>query len=1118
MPKVYTLLNPGTQQTDHWQPRSNSISQADIEKLNTGDDDVLRSDPTSLPTPFARIDLFDTAFKKAAADLKGQSYAGKRNTWYNLKVSHALDLAQLLFEYDKHKDKLKIIAWNKDAEMDRLRNHQVPEARAFGKVLGLFLEQDSGTYGFEKVDSFYIFYWRVAEHVIGGTSPATLLFTAGNNLAHITAGTSINGRPVFQNEYEALHERPIEFQQYLHQIGSYLNHASYRPLHNYLEESKAALMESNQLMRQQLDRELQTQRAFQPIFVNNATLRFCGVEIGQAGPREITEASTSLLLKPGKAPAGKAPLVLPNWDRGGHEYPDGAAYEIDLYNQAEAQMGQPIELRRLPREGSPHPFLIANDLLADSFLLYNYLPNSDAWLLAPEGREVFDRLQFGYVLPLKPKFFDYFTAEDLIAGTQKGDPTKPRLQVKPEEQNNPDMPFRAVQVILTLPSCRQRPVSLTRTYFLQTSKLDNADGRLIEVELNAAIFPFVQKAGHYRVGAVGKEVNQDFSIRILDSTQPTGQGLDQTDPQARTRVVGSSSRTVYHAIEGNLDALEVTCNGHKGVLIPRLKEQQQLNREVHFSIDFGTSNTHIEYMIVGQADAQPFAYQPGEGFVEDMISERADERVRNSILRDQFWFEFLPPSTDGRSPFHLPRRTALFKGKDHERPASLRDVSFAFGYSMAKHNLLSDAFVTNLKWGNDQSAIYQGQVRAFIDQLALLIWAKALAVGANLSSCQVVWFYPISMVSYKRQDINALWKSSLNRLFSFANPEKQAINSSESYAPYMFYKQRRSVLNATGASVLIDIGGGTTDILYFNQNNLLHQGSLRYAGGHVFGNGFNTDGSQNGYFLAMRKAIEQHEKAVAIIDESLKGNDSDLGSLLFALKNNGFDFAEELKERSEELKCIPLAFFLTVIFHVAKLGKSLGALPPNYLLFSGNGSRILRILVTEPEAPRDNALLDLSARLIAHVYGLPEHTKLEIRIDKDPKVLTAKGGLEMLKANAGSQAPVEGLSLGATMYGKQQISLAEAQAAVPQLAATVKEAVDAMRAAMANPSLFEGLNISKTAWDDTLARIEGEAEDMLRQGLHQREEIGQDTLSEDPWVLGLAGQFGLLARQIKSVN
>ncbi|MEJ1928875.1 cell division protein FtsA [Nostoc sp. NIES-2111] len=1123
MAKVYNPLGTAGQQTEHWQARPNLITQAEIDAINTGDNDVLRTDPTSLPTPFARIDLFDTAFKKAAADLENETSSQKLDTWYNLKTSHALDLAQLLFEYNKYGEHLKIVAWNRSAEIEEMLASPVAQVRAFGTVLQLYLNQDAASYGFDLADTFYIFYWDVPEQVIGGTSPATLLFTAGNDLRRIVGRTHLNGRPLFDDTYQPLHERPFEFQLYLHELGKRLvRHASFRPLEMLLEASKKALQIANRTDRLRLDTELETRRTYTPIHVSSATLHFCGVEIGQLGPKAITPASTSMLLAPTKPIAGRSPMVMPNWDRTGHRYPDGAGYDMGHYEEAEAQASVAVELRRLPRENSQHPFLIANDLLADDLLLYPYQPNADAFLLVPESLHDFNRHETGYLLPLTPKFFEYFTAQDLIDGTLSpaANADKPRLELKYEMQG--DKAFRAVQVILTLPGAGGRTLSVTRTYFAGSGSVNLSDGSIRSGEFNTAIFPFVRKAGRYRVAAVAKDISQDFSLSLLDSTQE-GPGADRSDTRARARDFGSGSRTVYHAVAGNLDAVQVRYNGATGFLVPRLKMPEQANREIHFSIDFGTSNTHIEYKVKGQADAKPLAYRAGDGFVEDMIAETGEKgsatgRARDSILRDQFWFEFLPSSTSDQSPFHFPRRTALYRGQDSPHPVSLRDVNFALGYSLVKHNIPSDAFVTNLKWGNEQDAIYQGQVKAFIDELALLVWAKALTEGANLSTCQVVWFYPISMNRFKRNGFHTMWKQSLNPLFHFANLDKQATPVSESYAPYMFYREKGQVLYANGASVLVDIGGGTSDVLYFKENVLMYQGSLRYAGSHVFGNGFNTDGAQNGYYLAMRKAIEQHEEAVPIIDQSLQGNDSDMGSLLFALKNSGFDFATELKERSPELKCVPLAFFLTLIYHVAQIGKSLGAPPPRYLLFSGNGSRILQILVTSPEAKSNNALLELAQKVIEYVYGAPLPHMLEIRLDKEPKVLTAKGGIELLGAKTEAPETPEGVSLGGRVSTEEQVSLKQAEDNLDSLVATVRDAVAAMRYAMTNPALFEGLEVSKPAWEKTLNYLHSHAEDMLRQGLLERRQQGQDMLTEDPWVLGLAGQLGILARELQTFD
>ena len=67
---------------------------------------------TSIPSPFARIDLAKNAFKWVvdSNDLEGK-------TIHHKMVSDCLDVAELFFNYDKFSDKLEILVWDKDQEI-----------------------------------------------------------------------------------------------------------------------------------------------------------------------------------------------------------------------------------------------------------------------------------------------------------------------------------------------------------------------------------------------------------------------------------------------------------------------------------------------------------------------------------------------------------------------------------------------------------------------------------------------------------------------------------------------------------------------------------------------------------------------------------------------------------------------------------------------------------------------------------------------------------------------------------------------------------------------------------------------------------------------------------------
>ena len=95
---------------------------------------------TSIPSPFARMDLVKRAFKYVAEhNLEGR-------TAYHKLVSDSLDVGQIFFNIEKYRDILEIIVWDKNQQIDELLNSRVNEHRRLGSTYRTYLQQDSNEY------------------------------------------------------------------------------------------------------------------------------------------------------------------------------------------------------------------------------------------------------------------------------------------------------------------------------------------------------------------------------------------------------------------------------------------------------------------------------------------------------------------------------------------------------------------------------------------------------------------------------------------------------------------------------------------------------------------------------------------------------------------------------------------------------------------------------------------------------------------------------------------------------------------------------------------------------------------------------------------------------------
>src|SRR4051812_42488542 len=100
---------------------SDAYSDKEIEAIKDPEGGSEISLPTAIPSPFARIDLVKTAFNNIikSPNLKffeknGNVIASKED---EKLVSDCLDLAEMLFNYDSIKDKVRIIVWDREVEI-----------------------------------------------------------------------------------------------------------------------------------------------------------------------------------------------------------------------------------------------------------------------------------------------------------------------------------------------------------------------------------------------------------------------------------------------------------------------------------------------------------------------------------------------------------------------------------------------------------------------------------------------------------------------------------------------------------------------------------------------------------------------------------------------------------------------------------------------------------------------------------------------------------------------------------------------------------------------------------------------------------------------------------------
>ena len=142
-------------------------SDDDIARIKDPDGGLSENPRTAIPSPLAQLDLVKNAFKQLANERLRGARMNER------LVSNALDVAQLFFDYENHKDYLRIIRWNREECLEQLKSN--PQHRLYGETLDLFLRSDK-VYNFDLLKDWYILMWD--RQVLGGTSPASIVMAA----------------------------------------------------------------------------------------------------------------------------------------------------------------------------------------------------------------------------------------------------------------------------------------------------------------------------------------------------------------------------------------------------------------------------------------------------------------------------------------------------------------------------------------------------------------------------------------------------------------------------------------------------------------------------------------------------------------------------------------------------------------------------------------------------------------------------------------------------------------------------------------------------------------------------------------------------------------------------
>lgn len=455
-----------------------------------------------------------------------------------------------------------------------------------------------------------------------------------------------------------------------------------------------------------------------------------------------------------------------------------------------------------------------------------------------------------------------------------------------------------------------------------------------------------------------------------------------------------SGTKFYELYNTSFDMIEVKVLKYSGLLFPLWKRSQPTNDTYTYAIDLGTSNTFMS-RCKNDADGNPDLSKAPELFMMDtpMVNYMHDipkdrqysliRRIEDSVFdkaKNKLKTEFLPAYIDG-TEYKFPIRTALCGIRNKTADAKLFDNhNIAFFYEKVMAN--DDQNVhTDIKWDKNEELL-----RIFVRELLLIVKCDILQRNGDLDRTKLVWFSPLSFSGKERELYQDIWTQEPENVLCIQ--PTQIKQYSESEAPYYYYKKKDYIRNSDAVTV-IDIGGGSTDFVYFKHNEPQMANSVHFGCDVLWGNGFIEFGNErsNGIYKRYASSLRFKRKDLEDLNECFKNVDSvktkDIINFWLSNANN----CDIIKLMRSDFKPVFIYHLTSILYYMASMYKDNGFDAPLSIVFSGNGSKYIDNFISKD----DGVLKRIIDLVLEHVFG-GKHS-VNIKLPDERKESTCYGGL-----------------------------------------------------------------------------------------------------------------------------
>ena len=485
-------------------------------------------------------------------------------------------------------------------------------------------------------------------------------------------------------------------------------------------------------------------------------------------------------------------------------------------------------------------------------------------------------------------------------------------------------------------------------------------------------------------------------IREIEQADTAQYGVLPEFVRSRQKSDSEEGGTKFYELFGtSFDAVEVTILGNSGLLIPVWKISKATNDTYTYAIDLGTSNTFVSRKKNG-ANYMPELFKMDEVMVSYLHEVSKDGQfsitrlIENSIFdkaKNKVRTEFLPALIDGKD-YCFPIRTALCGIRSNTvRPKLFDNYNIAFFYEKLMPN--NDQNIhTDIKWEEKDELL-----RIFVRELLLIIKCDILYRNGDLDRTQIIWFRPLSFTGTTKSIYDDIWygtpgvRKGEPENILFVQPS-QIQCYSESEAPYYFFKKKNIIANSDAVTV-IDIGGGSTDFVYFKDNEPKLANSVHFGCDVLWDNGFIDfdNARENGIYKKYASTLRFDKDELNDINNSMKIDElvktKDIINFWLSNSKN----CDIIKQLRDEFKPVFIYHLTSILFYMSCMYNDKGHLAPKTIVFSGNGSKYIDTFISIDKTAVKR-IVDL---VFERVFG-GEHN-VNVELPQERKESTCYGGL-----------------------------------------------------------------------------------------------------------------------------